>query len=1175
MLLILMIFIYVKTSDPCFLFLTTTAIKDVMSSTSLPQAYVPFSDNDVDENGVAIDTSVIPSPSRKYLQKVTDWEYSEWFIEFHDEADSHGNVVKYVRWKTEGAYEANVSAKDLRSLIMMELNDDGSLKKIDWSKSNNERNAVSNFFRSALRDETPPMMALRFENSRSAMLYKRKREKKFKHSFQIYITGHCAAKDRHGCGTKFVAGFTLEELNCLTNLTYEGPVTMGLLVFGNCLHLKNGPRYGDLRGRDRTDVLTHYSSRDASIASTAQPRNIFKDQVSKMSDVALLSQNFDGSVATKHVAYKIKKELARSVEEFYNFKSTNDLVNMTTADRRIVELDIELRRTLRDKSIDYPGNLRFFEIKSYASENIGGKLKTSSSVSAALLTKTSAILAQACCVTGKAVLHYDGTGYPGKLPMDKISDEVTQINILSINSDVIIKGGEKNKIRARLANKVIGQFISNRNTEEDHVKFLRLLPEMQMSIFGRVFPPLAFSTDAALQLPSAALKVWNNGKTMLNLIQYSNICLITLLEVEILLGTDDYLDSLRDESGDLVRSNGEDAGENDESLTSKRKRSSDNHQVLEVPSKRMKLSTGEGKSISVGMADLVLPSKRKSKVKRVPTTDGERKPSHKSNKKASKKEVEQIIAMAQSDMPNVFDLVDDKKGEKKLPHRERDVWESSLKCLQQYAPTLPMICKTHVNRAVESWITSSDRKENVKAYASQCSILLQYLIVNGTEGWDLSRLLVQIGLLIYIFSLESIPFDGSVSSSHIESHTNVTKLEKRKRKLKEFVRGQTRWIYKFIGGHAARRKKMLEVSDGEQSIQTYMARSIVRRVVDNARAIALPLFTTYVSSVEKNEATVSTTIVYGYGDKVTASGEIETDAPLCVGGFIQVIQRHDKYRTVIKNPIHCSQVSAYLDKTWCGRSPMWCGHLVRLAKHGADAALHDNNQHSEAIIRTLKTCEKFNSHKHSLPTYLCYHWDDDLKTNRVFSTTIRQLQTLPKSTWNKSDKKEFVLDKSPDFLELEQVNRMDVQWNRGKVDEDSLRCALQQAFNERKVPVKQRSRQHKCLLQHAEIMKKRQSMRFRNDSLLCNSLYTAWMNNKRSTDKPLSVFTVAVMQSFITTTRQDLQAIGKLVASETLVAESMEKRVTRSSSKATLSNVLLPKEEVDSKRQGKLEEYAV
>lgn len=1035
---------------------------------------------------MTIDSKFLNSPERRYLQKIPSTENTEFFHSFVQKTDPKGVDRKHVVWRTSGLYDGTLLLDDLRQMLTVHSDADGSCIDAVWvRKAEKKTHSRSDKLKTMARMILPGVMDIHVGNPRNGYSKKNKRTNNVGHELFTWIDLKCAGKVTHGCKMKGAFGFSKEALQSFNEKDPHTLIAFQICIGSDCCHIVDGPPIGQLRGSERRMVRERYSSKDPTLSCDVQPRNILKDQLDGMDDCKINSQNYGGVVSSNNVAYNIKREMKKDLESYYELKSGSDQKNVSIADRRICAIDIAERRRLKDTSTDYPGIMRLNNMESWARMR-GNKLRTSTCYQLGLFSKTAVVLFSECCKSGRAECHYDATKYPGYVPIELEDKEILQVNLLSINSDVLITSGNKNSLRLHLANKNIAYYFSNRNAEADHYLFLSKLVEAQISIYGRSYPPLVFTTDNSNQLPSAALRIWNNGVYVLNLIQYNNILLVVLLGIESDIRNDaKCVSELTDEVSSLIPDNYVETTIS--SPARKRK----------AP-KQMNKSTRTKKRKHEGMKR----SKQVSNSRKLPSFD------------------DSVLKILDSSLPNGYRVInissDGSTNNSQLCHHYR----VGLQIIQTHVSTIAQKCQTHVNRSSTSYIMSNERSANIRSHKIKCKMIFRELFFNGTKTWTVSRTIFQMALTIYIFTIRSTPFRMPLNSNQAKQHTNSNQLAKMFSKLLAFASTAISDLNKTFANMESRKQKCIDWAHSDTSKHNYVAKQLVKDLVEKMRSSKLRLFTSYVRDFDGSMATVSTTIIYGFGKKITSDGAVLDKAPLLVGRLLQSIPFKTAACIKLCNPLFSTEIGDYLINTWSGMMPMWSGELVRCARIGADATVDDNNQHSEARIRTLKSCSKFNSHKHSVATLLHYMWDLDKKENRLFASSVRRVQTTKKNINNLPS---FDIGKSRELLEVEEECRKDVVWKRSGIDLESLRSALQYCFSEKKVPFK--FRQHEILEKHAKLFKKKNPTRFKNENFNCNTIYSDWIRNASVTESNLSRFSILVIKDYVESYQNDKQFI--------------------------------------------------
>ena len=96
-----------------------------------------------------------------------------------------------------------------------------------------------------------------------------------------------------------------------------------------------------------------------------------------------------------------------------------------------------------------------------------------------------------------------------------------------------------------------------------------------------------------------------------------------------------------------------------------------------------------------------------------------------------------------------------------------DVCQANFTVLQKIQPTLLFNCKTHVIRDSRGWSVSVHRGEEHRLYQNQFSRCLMHVICFGCQHWDVIELIIQMGLLLYIVSEDSIHCEQFTCESEV------------------------------------------------------------------------------------------------------------------------------------------------------------------------------------------------------------------------------------------------------------------------------------------------------------------------------------------------------------------------------------------------------------------------
>ena len=96
------------------------------------------------------------------------------------------------------------------------------------------------------------------------------------------------------------------------------------------------------------------------------------------------------------------------------------------------------------------------------------------------------------------------------------------------------------------------------------------------------------------------------------------------------------------------------------------------------------------------------------------------------------------------------------------------VCQENFATLQKIQPTLIVTCKTHIIRAGNLWSTSLKRSTEHRHFQNQFTRTLMHVLCYGSQYWDIVELNIQLGILIYILSAETIDCDHFTNASMVK-----------------------------------------------------------------------------------------------------------------------------------------------------------------------------------------------------------------------------------------------------------------------------------------------------------------------------------------------------------------------------------------------------------------------
>ena len=95
------------------------------------------------------------------------------------------------------------------------------------------------------------------------------------------------------------------------------------------------------------------------------------------------------------------------------------------------------------------------------------------------------------------------------------------------------------------------------------------------------------------------------------------------------------------------------------------------------------------------------------------------------------------------------------------------VCQANFATLQKIQPTIIINCKPHVLRGGRGWSVSTQRGAQHTRYKDQFTRSLMHVLCYGTQHWDIIELMIQLGILLYIVSEDTIDCEPFTNGSGV------------------------------------------------------------------------------------------------------------------------------------------------------------------------------------------------------------------------------------------------------------------------------------------------------------------------------------------------------------------------------------------------------------------------
>ena len=151
------------------------------------------------------------------------------------------------------------------------------------------------------------------------------------------------ARDDHGCQAKGVIGFREQSLIYLFgdgDLPSDAWVDMELVIFDDCINIKDKDDFGELCGKELDDCALKLVEKEK---VSTMPTRIVSDATQSLSSAKLNIKNFGGQLLSVSSAANAKKKVKRALLHSFGLHGKeNEIVNIYKADRLLKLKDTAL-----------------------------------------------------------------------------------------------------------------------------------------------------------------------------------------------------------------------------------------------------------------------------------------------------------------------------------------------------------------------------------------------------------------------------------------------------------------------------------------------------------------------------------------------------------------------------------------------------------------------------------------------------------------------------------------------------------------------------------------------------------------------------------------------------------------------------------------------------------------
>ncbi|EJK47736.1 hypothetical protein THAOC_33527, partial [Thalassiosira oceanica] len=148
-------------------------------------------------------------------------------------------------------------------------------------------------------------------------------------------------------------------------------------------------------------------------------------------------------------------------------------------------------------------------------------------------------------------------------------------------------------------------------------------------------------------------------------------------------------------------------------------------------------------------------------------------------------------------------------------------------------PTIIVLCTPHICRTVRHWSQSNERQSEHRQYKSQYTRMLMHVMYHGSKTWDITELLVQMGIVIYILTEKNLGDIDIDRNTLLRKNSCKEELKQIGREMNAFINEQKAVIKARITSFS-----MDELIEKEVSMpfnkQQWLAKELVKVVVSSA-----------------------------------------------------------------------------------------------------------------------------------------------------------------------------------------------------------------------------------------------------------------------------------------------------------------------------------------------------